>query len=94
MDAIMYMTGAFEMFEGKSQQEIALIVHEIAQLGESGLSVNDPEKRYTLKSLQGDFSGLQLLSIMHVGLKYIDPSLDSQSGLDAEYETAKQMAGK
>jgi tetratricopeptide (TPR) repeat protein len=94
MDAIMYMTGAFETFEQKNQQEVAAIVFEIAKLGESGLSVNDPDKRYTLKTLEGDFSGLQLLSIMHVGLKTIDPSLDTQSGLDAEYEAAKQMAGK
>jgi hypothetical protein len=97
LDAVMYMTGAFELFElfeKKDQQEIAAIVFEIAKLGESGLSVNDPDKRYSLKSLDGDFSGLQLLSMMHVGLKTIDQSLDSQSGLDAEYDAAKQMAGK
>ena len=94
MDAVMYMTGAYEMFENKSSQEIAGIVFEIAKLGESGLSINDPKKRYTLETLDGDFSGMQLLSIMHVGLKAIDPSLDTQSGLDAEYDAAKKMAGK
>ena len=94
MDAVMYMTGAFETFENMEQQELAKVVFEIAKLGESGLSINDPDKRYTLKSLDGDFSGLQLLSMMHVGLKQIDPSLDTQSGLDAEYEAAKTMAGK
>ena len=94
MDAVMYMTGAFETFEKMHQQQIATTVFEIAKLGESGLSINDPDKRYTIKSLDGDFSGLQLLSIMHVGLKQIDPSLDSQSGLDAEYDAAKRMAGK
>ncbi|WP_372614126.1 tetratricopeptide repeat protein [Halomonas sp.] len=94
MVAVMYMTGAFETFEQKDQREIAAIVFEIAKLGESGLSINDPDKRFTLKSLDGDFSGLQLLSMMHVRLKTIDPTLDSQSGLDAEYEAAKKMAGK
>lgn len=94
MDAVMYMTGAFETFENMEQQELAKVVFEIAKLGERGLSINDPDKRYTLKSLPGDFSGLQLLSMMHVGLKQIDPSLDTQSGLDAEYEAAKTMAGK
>ncbi|EWH01948.1 hypothetical protein [Halomonas sp. BC04] len=94
MDAVMYMTGAFETFAKMEQQEIAKTVFEIAKLGESGLSINDPDKRYTLKSLDGDFSGMQLLSMMHVGLKSIDPSLDTQSGLDAEYEAAKTMAGK
>lgn len=94
MDALMYMTGAFETFDKLDQQKLATTVFEIAKLGESGLSINDPDKRYTLKSLPGDFSGLQLLSMMHVGLKMIDPSLDSQSGLDAEYEAARKMAGK
>ncbi|QHD50678.1 tetratricopeptide repeat protein [Vreelandella aquamarina] len=94
MDAVMYMTGAFETFEKMDKQQLATTVFEIAKLGESGLSINDPDKRYSLKSLTGDFSGLQLLSMMHVGLKLIEPSLDSQSGLDAEYDAAKKMAGK
>lgn len=94
MDAVMYMNGAFETFEKMDKQQLSTTVFEIAKLGESGLSINDPDKRYSLKSLAGDFSGLQLLSMMHVGLKQIDPSLDSQSGLDAEYEAAKKMAGK
>ncbi|WP_404296972.1 tetratricopeptide repeat protein [Halomonas sp.] len=94
MDAVMYMTGAFETFARMDQQEIAKAVFEIAKLGESGLSINDPDTRYSLKSLDGDFSGMQLLSMMHVGLKSIDPSLDTQSGLDAEYDAARKMAGK
>ncbi len=94
MDAVMYMTGAFETFAKMEQQEVAKTVFEIAKLGESGLSINNPDKRYTLKSLEGDFSGLQLVSIMHVGLKTINPSLDTQSGLDAEYDAARKMAGK
>ncbi|MBS9405443.1 hypothetical protein KG088_17700 [Halomonas sp. TRM85114] len=91
MDAVMYMTGAFETFVKMGRQEVAKTVFEIAKLGESGLSINDPDKRYSLETLDGDFSGLQVLSMMHVGLKAIDPSLDSQ---DAEYDTAKQMAGR
>ncbi|ANB02971.1 hypothetical protein [Ectothiorhodospira sp. BSL-9] len=94
MDVVMYMTGALETFEKMDKQQLATTVFEIAKLGESGLSINDPAKRYTLKSLSGDFSGLQLLSMMHVGLKQIDPSIDSQSGLDAEYDAARKMAGK
>ena len=30
--------------------------------------INDPEQKYTLKSLPGNFSGLQLLAIMYAGL--------------------------
>lgn len=94
MDAVMYMQSAFEAFDKMKPQQVAETVFEIARIGEGGLSINDPSKRYQLKSLEGDFSGLQLLSMMHVGLKQIDPSVDSQSGLDAEYDAAKKMAGK
>jgi tetratricopeptide (TPR) repeat protein len=51
MDAVMYMSGAFETFAKMEQQEVAKVVFEIAKLGESGLSINDPDKRYSLKSL-------------------------------------------
>ena len=81
----MYMMGAFETFEELKQQQIA----EIAKHGESGLSVNDPQKRYSLKSLDGYSTCLQLLSMMPVVLKAIDPFLDSQSGLDVEYGEVK-----
>ena len=94
MDAVMYMTAAFETFAKMEPQEVAKTVFEIAKLGESDLSINAPKKRYTLETLDGDFSGMQLLSKMHVGLKTIDPSLDTQFGLDAEYDAARKMAGK
>lgn len=94
IDAVMYMQSAIETFEKMNQQQINETVFEIARLGEGGLTINNPEKRYQLKSLDGDFSGLQLLSMMHVGLKLIDPSIDSQSGLDAEYKVAKEISGK
>jgi len=51
-------------------------------------------RRYALKNLPGDFSGLQLISIMHVGLLLIDPNSDPGTGLDREYEVAMAMRGK
>jgi len=33
-------------------------------LGRSGLDINDPDDKYTLKALPGKFSGLHLLAIM------------------------------
>jgi len=47
-----------------------------------------------LDHLDGDFSGLQLLCYMHVGLKQFDPRANTGSGLDREYEMAKRMVGK
>lgn len=94
MDAVFYMQGAMDEFAGKSQQEIGQIVMEIALLGQAGLQINKPDMRYSLKNLPGDFSGLQLVSIMHAGIRLLDPNADTGTGLDREYEVAMAMRGK
>lgn len=73
--------------------ELLRLIAEIARLGEGGLKINDSEHRYKLETLPGDFSGLQLLCMMHVGLKNLDPDADSGSGLEREYELAKNLEG-
>ena len=94
MDAVFYMQGALDQFAGKSRQEIGQIVMEIGLLGQGGLQVNKPEVRYSLKNLPGDFSGLQLLSIIHAGMRLFDQNVDTGTGLDREYELAIAMRGK
>lgn len=67
------------------------IVMEIAKLGQGGLAINEPDRRYTLDTLPREFSGFQLLSLMHVGLKRLDPAISAGTGLDREYEIAMSM---
>ena len=92
-DAVEYMTAAFKRFSAQPKESVGRIVLEIARLGETGLAVNDPSRRYTLETLDGEFTGLQLLSYMHVGMKMFKPDVDTGSGLDREYEIAKGMTG-
>ena len=92
-DAIAYMQSAIKQFGSMEKMEGAKVVMEIARLGEGGLKINDSEHRYKLDTLPGDFSGLQLLCMMHVGLKNLDPNADSGSGLEREYELAKNLEG-
>ncbi|HSO80044.1 MAG TPA: hypothetical protein VLQ88_07670, partial [Chromatiaceae bacterium] len=66
---------------------------EIALLGRQGLEINDPDKRYQLKSLEGEFSGLHLLCLMHAGIRRLDPQADTGTGLDKEYDLAVAMRG-
>lgn len=94
MDVVMYMQGAFETFAKMPKEEVGKVIMEIAVLGQNGLQINNPSVRYTLQNLPGDFSGLQVLSMMHVGLKQFDPAADSGSGLDREYEVAAQTKSK
>ena len=91
MDAVFYMQGAMDDFAKKSKQEIGQLVMEIALLGQNGLQINNPDMRYTLKNLPGDFSGLQLISIMHAGIRLLDPKAETGTGLDREYELALAM---
>jgi tetratricopeptide (TPR) repeat protein len=94
MDAVFYMQGAMDDFARKSRQEVGQIVMEIALLGQGGLQINKPEVRYSLKNLPGDFSGLQLVSIMHAGIRMLDPKAPTGSGLDQEYDMAVALRAK
>jgi hypothetical protein len=52
-----------------SHEQVKKIGAEIAILGRSGFDVNNPAKRYQVKSMEGDFSGLQLVCYMYVASK-------------------------
>jgi len=87
------MIGAMKRFSELPSEQVGHAVMEIAQLGQTGLEINNPLKRYSLTNLDGDFSGLQLLCYMHVGMALFDPGVDCGSGLQREYEIAKGMTG-
>ena len=91
MDAVMYCIGALEKFETMSPERVKAIALEIAILGRSGLDVNNPESRYRLKNMPGDFSGLHLMSLMYVAFKQIAPEADIQFDLGKEYESALKL---
>ena len=91
MDAVMYMQGAMEDFTTLPRETVGQIVMEIARIGQNGLKINDPNIRYNLDSKPGDYSGLHLLSMMHVGIRLFDAAADTGSGLDREYQLAKAM---
>ena len=91
MDAVFYMQDALERFAAMSPAQVGQVTMEIALLGRQGLEVNNPDKRYRLQNLEGDFSGLQLVSMMHVGVRQFDPKAETGSGLDKEYDLAKAM---
>ncbi len=92
-DAVFYCLAAMGKFSKLQKPEVQNIAFEIAMLGRHGLDVNNPDTKYRLKSMPGDFSGLQLLSYMYVGFKIIDPAVDVGFDLSKEYETAKSISG-
>jgi len=80
--------GTSVTIEELGPEQTKAITMEIDFLGRAGFRINEPEKRYNLKSLKGDFSGLQLVSYMYVGLKQIAPEADPGIDLSKEYATA------
>jgi tetratricopeptide (TPR) repeat protein len=88
-DVVMYIAGALRTFKEIGPQKAKQLTLEIALKGQSGLDINDPTQKYTLKSRPGNYSGMHLLSIMYAGFKAIDPNMDAGVDLSAEYEAAK-----
>ena len=90
-DVMMYITSALQIFKEVGAQKRHVIALEIAMLGRSGLDINDPDKKYTLKALPGKFSGLHLLAIMYAAFRQIDPIMDTGADFSAEYQAALNL---
>jgi len=66
-----------------------MIASEIGILGMNGIDCVTPDKTYTLNSLPGEhFDGLQLLCLMYVGFKIVEPTLDTKLDFDKDYKLA------
>jgi hypothetical protein len=72
-DVMMYITGALDRFADMSTKDVQAIGFEIAILGQNGLDINNPDRKYTLRLLPGEFSGLHLCSIMCAAFKQFAP---------------------
>jgi tetratricopeptide (TPR) repeat protein len=87
-DAVGYCLTALEKFKDMSHQEIAGVAIETATLGQSGLDVNNPNKTYQLRSIPGNYTGLNVVCILHTALQQVAPGQDSGFDIKAEYEEA------
>ena len=89
--AIDYCLKALEKFKSMSHQEVAGVALETAALGQSGLDVNHPNKTYPLKSIPGNYTGLNVVCIMYVALEQVAPGQDVGFDIKAEYEEALRL---
>ena len=69
LDVVEYIKSAMDKFRTMQPKQIQDLGIEIGLLGTKGLSINDPTKTYTVKSLEGEFTGLQLVSIMYAAFQ-------------------------
>lgn len=92
MDAVFYMIEAIKRFKAMTPELVGQITLEIAVLGRSGIDTADADKRYEIELLPGEtFSGLNLLALMHVGVRQFKKDADTGTGLEEEYKTAVAM---
>ena len=90
-EAVAYCLSTLKRIRGFSKQELASFGMELSTLGESGLDVNNPESRYTLSSVPGEFSGLEILSMLYVVVQKLAPGQDVGFDLSAEYAAACKL---
>jgi tetratricopeptide (TPR) repeat protein len=91
MDVVSYCLEALEKFEELGPKKTMTTTAEIALLGTRGLKINNPDIKYTLRSLSGEFTGLQLVSYMYVGSKKSDSETSVGIDFSKEYELALRL---
>jgi tetratricopeptide (TPR) repeat protein len=90
-DVMRYISDALAVFEQQGPEARQAIALEIALLGNQGLDINNPDQKYRLKALPGQFSGLHLLSIMYAAFRQIDPGMELGMDFEAEYKAAMEL---
>lgn len=90
-DAVAYCLSALQHFESMPASEVQKIGFEIGILGGKGLNPNDYTRKYSLRSLPGEYTALHLLCIMYVAFKKIAPGTDIGFDLSAEYAKALEL---
>ena len=88
LDVVEYIKDALERFKSMEVRQIQSLALELTLLGNKGLNINDPTKKYQIKAWAGDFTGLHLISIMHAAFQQFAPGTDIGIDLSKEYEIA------
>lgn len=89
--AVLYCLAALRRFSKLPADKVKQIVAEIGLLGRTGFDLHDATPKYKLKALSGDFTGLQLVAMMFVGFKQIEPGMNIGFDLQNEFELAQRI---
>jgi Tfp pilus assembly protein PilF len=94
-DKVLFCLTAIETFRELGRERTRAIVFELASLASRGLDIRDRTSRIRLVSLPGEFSALQLVVYLYVGLKKTSPRTDPGIDFSKEYALALSIrAGK
>lgn len=90
-DVVHYMKDALVRFKSMELTQIQNLALELALLGNSGLNINDPTKKYQIKAWPGEYTGLHIISIMYAASHQFAPDTDIGIDLSKEYRIAIQQ---
>ena len=90
-DAVEYCLDALKRFAKLSPDELKKLGLELALAGRDGFAVHDPDRRYQVKGLDGDFTGLAMVCFLYVAAQRLAPGTDVGFDVAAEYEQARRM---
>lgn len=93
MDVVFYMMSVLDAFEDMTPEQVQQVGFEAAMLGRRGLDLNKTEPRYTLRTLPGDYSALNVVAIMYAAFQQFAPETDLGIDLSREYQAAVGMKG-
>jgi hypothetical protein len=90
--AVWFLLDALQRFARLSNEDVRKIAFEVAMIGREGLDYASPEKKYRVRALPGEeFSGLQMMCLMHAGFKRLAPDQDTGMDLDEPFLAALEM---
>ena len=90
-DAVLYCLDALGRYSKMSPAELKKLTLDLAMAGRNGFAVHDPNSRYRVRGLDGEFSGLAMVSFLYVAMQQISPGTNVGFDLAKEYEVAKKM---
>lgn len=75
---------ALQTYEGLNPEQRQPVLVEVSSIGEKGLPVNRPEVTYTLETLAGSFTALQLACLIEIGARQVLGMADAGFGFEGE----------
>jgi tetratricopeptide (TPR) repeat protein len=89
-DIVRCMQDTLRRFKEMQPPQVQAIAFEVAMLGTKGFDMKDEETKYRLENLAGDFTGLELVSIMYAAFEQFAPGTDLGVDFSREYRAALQ----
>jgi hypothetical protein len=90
-DAVNYCLAAMKRYASMSPADLQRLALALAMEGQKGLAVHNPEIKYRVKGLEGEFSGLAMVCYLYVAMQRLAPGKNIGFDVSVEYEQAKKM---